>query len=308
MVNLKLWILIFVIICSVVLIFLLRKTIICNIVAFFVRQGWLHQKANLTEEEFQDYVFDILCKHFPKQVFKKSDNPNLIIMESHVSRQISLQNLYRFYLLPENSIEDTIRYIIGSFDSVIRLQTKEKDKLVDMSSWDIAKGLLRPQLMPRDYKERYGVISRTFYDNIEIGYVLDHPDTYEYVTEKTLSLWEKSFKEVDEQALQNLATIAENIPIEVSEENHTIMFDGTDGYVAVRILLPSVREKFAKYLGETFFVGIPNRDFMVCWGKNVAPEIQENLRQQIQIDVETRPYPLTSRIFIASEGEIKPEK
>ena len=75
-----------------------------------------------------------------------------------------------------------------------------------------------------------------------------------------------------------------------------------DGFDAVRIVVSGVRDSIAEHLGSSFYFGVPNRDFLICWSKNGNAEFQDQMRGQISSDFDERPYPLSRKAFQVTLG------
>jgi hypothetical protein len=77
-----------------------------------------------------------------------------------------------------------------------------------------------------------------------------------------------------------------------------------DGYAAVRIVLPSLRRRIAAKLGSPFYMGVPNRGFLVCWSRDFGKA--DDFREQVANDFEGRPHPLSPVVFLVDEHGIRP--
>jgi hypothetical protein len=85
-----------------------------------------------------------------------------------------------------------------------------------------------------------------------------------------------------------------------------VVVNTSDSFDAARILLPDLRGFFAAQIGSPFFVGIPNRDFLICYSAQTDEKTLKNIRNQIATDYDERPYPLSKNIFIVDgKNEIK---
>jgi hypothetical protein len=80
-----------------------------------------------------------------------------------------------------------------------------------------------------------------------------------------------------------------------------------DGYDAARILLPELCGFILSHLGEPFFAGIPNRDFLICWAADCSEQFHAFAREKIAGDYEVQSYPLTPSVIVATAEKIVPE-
>lgn len=79
-----------------------------------------------------------------------------------------------------------------------------------------------------------------------------------------------------------------------------------DGYDAVRLLLPWVRQEAAKHLGNPFLAAIPNRDFLVMWGTTNSQAFQSRARDNVLQDFKSQPYKLSSSVLkVWEDGRIE---
>jgi hypothetical protein len=77
-----------------------------------------------------------------------------------------------------------------------------------------------------------------------------------------------------------------------------------DGFDAVRIIVPEFQQLIAEHIGTPFYVGVPNRDFLICWSKSDDKEFQNQMWSQVSTDFTERPYPLSGRAFEVNSESI----
>lgn len=141
----------------------------------------------------------------------------------------------------------------------------------EQSEWDKSKSLVLPQLMPVENKDSLPLISTPLSDEIDIGFVIDREDTYDFINEETLEFWGVTLDELFEQALDNLDARSVGIDMEVGEtipddpRGTYVILEMTDGYAAARLLSLSIRNAIAQELGEEYIAAIPTRDFLIFW-------------------------------------------
>jgi hypothetical protein len=83
-----------------------------------------------------------------------------------------------------------------------------------------------------------------------------------------------------------------------------IGLEARDGFDAVRILLPKLRELAAEKLGEPYLVGIPNRDFLIFWSAKCSSRFQDYAMEKIDTDFTIQPFRLSSAVFEANKDQV----
>jgi uncharacterized protein YtpQ (UPF0354 family) len=132
--------------------------------------------------------------------------------------------------------------------------------------------------------------------------VVDDEKSYSYATQNDLEKWEIGEEELYQTAINNLTEKSTALEMAiVPGPNGIVVVNTMDGFDAVRILLPHLQEFFAENLGDSFYFGVPNRDFLICWSKQSDEDFQDDIRQQIAADFEERPYPLSRFAFEMDE-------
>lgn len=242
-------------------------------------------------KQFQEFSLKILQREFPKEGFKKGEDAEVILTETH---QYGLTNLYRKYELDQASIETEI---IDSFRQI--LATKHDEKAIP---WQQAKEKLRPQIVQNDYLGVQPKIVHTkFTSNLLVAYVLDMGAMNRYVTTEDALGWGKSQKELHDISLENLESISKGMSMQALG-NDIVVIAVNDSYDAARVILPRIQKKMIELLGAEFRVGIPNRDFLIFWSKRLDNEGVKKLEKQISEDFKSMPYPLSSKaLFFKGE-------
>lgn len=164
------------------------------------------------------------------------------------------------------------------------------------ATWDEARALLRPQLMPEEYLQQAPVplLFRPFHSGVVAGVVLDLPESYSYVRAKDGPAWGVDDETVWRQAIDNLETASAGMEAHVAGgPNRWVAVGMGDGYDAARLLVPGVRGFLADRLGEPFYAGTPNRDFLIAWAADCSPPFWEFVGGKLEKDHREQPYPLT---------------
>lgn len=237
--------------------------------------------------QFQDFALEIVQKEFTDQKFRKGDDAETLFSET---QQFGLTNLYRKYELDEASIRNEI---IDSFRQF--LTSKQADSTF---TWGQAKAKLRPRIVQKEYlniQPKLAYIPLT--SSLIVTYVLDLGTMNRYVTTDDTAGWKKKQKEIHEVSLQNLESISKGLAIQAME-NGILVIATDDSYDAARVLLPRLQTKMRERLGVDFRIGLPNRDFLICWSKKLDGENVRKLKNQIADDFARMPYPLTEKTLV----------
>ncbi len=253
----------------------------------------LFKKNDLEEQrEFQNRVVKLLIKQYQNYKFEKSNDPLVI---SYDKNKLGLSNLYAKFLLSSQTNYELLELAAEHFESV--LDSKDLIEGED-KSWDEVKSLIFPQLMSVDFTNQFSAISFPFDQEVVIGFVVDSEKAYRYIVKDDLKNWEVDDSQVSQAAIENLA--ARSIDLEmtfVPPPNGILVINTMDGFDAVRIIIPHLQEFIAEKLGKTFYFGIPNRDFLICWAKKGDANFQTTMKQQIAADFKERPYPFNKYAF-----------
>lgn len=258
------------------------------------------RKSDLDEKNaFCVRVINVLKEIFPSYGFVCDEDAEVIKVNE---LKLGLTNLRSKFLLTSQTNFELKELIKEHFVALFTIL--DSDEYGENLSWDFVKTLLMPQLMPSEFITQMPVINFPFGNDVVIGVVVDSEKSYQYVTQENLQSWSISEKEVYQTAIQNL--IEKSFDIEmtfVPPPNGIIVVDTLDSFDAVRILAPQMQEYFAEKLGDTFYFGIPNRDFLICWSKQGDEEFQDTMKRQIANDFEERPYPLSKFVFEFDEND-----
>lgn len=152
--------------------------------------------------------------------------------------------------------------------------------------------------MPINFISQMPLINFLFGDEVAIGVVIDDEKSYQYVTQENLQNWDILKDELYQAAIENL--IDKSFDLEMTfipPPNGIIVLNTMDSFDAVRILAPQMQDFFVEKLVNTFYFGIPNRDFLICWSKQGDDDFQNSIKKQIAEDFEEQPYPLSKCVF-----------
>jgi hypothetical protein len=259
--------------------------------------------------EFQSFVLSVLEEAFPGRGFEAGQADDLIICGDE---QFGLHNLHTRCGDTSPDDPELRQFIAEHFGRMIKLVEQHSQN--DSPAWSVVKDRLRPQFMPAKYIDQAPIMHLPLGPGSEasdvlIGIVLDSEAGYSYVRAEDAALWGRTAAELFETGIVNLSDASKQLPMAMfPEPNLAIVIETKDGYDAARLLLPGIREFAAEKLGEPFFAGIPNRDFLIMWSQDAADEFQTFCRQKIAEDFHEQDHPLSPRILVATAEEVTVEE
>lgn len=249
---------------------------------------------------FQLRVHGRASRLYPDRIFTLSDDPTTLESEGIV---YGLTNLHAKFLLTEQS-DGELEDLVG--DTLRRMsEISNADRDIP---WEEAQGYLMPQLMPEAFIQMATVdlVCQPFVEGVSLGFVIDAEASYHYVNVEMLDMWGVDNQTLNKRALENLHQRSQGIEMMAFPgDNAFFIINTRDGFDAVRLLSPAMREVIAEHIGSPFFAGVPNRDFLICWSSKGDAEFQNNMRQQVSSDFDEQAYPLSRRALVVSDnGEI----
>jgi len=256
--------------------------------------GLLNRFFNSREAKFQKSVLDILNRHYPGNTFEPGNSDQSVRVNKV---EVKLQHIFAVCQKNETQTEELV---LQFFSHAVSL-TEEPDASI---SWDLAQNLIRPQLFPAEYRERIPVISFSLTEDVSIGIVIKDEKRSPFIRKQNAVSWSVAEQVLYERSIQNLDS--DKMEMEVTITDGTDRFIGMethDGYDAARILLPRVRQFAAGKLGERFFAGMPNRNFLILWSKSCSKRFVDYAVEKIDTDFSIQPFPLSSKVFEATAGE-----
>jgi 3-methyl-2-oxobutanoate hydroxymethyltransferase len=233
-------------------------------------------------------------------------SPTVIDVAFRGSRaEINLDNMRRDADGDEALFE---RHVLGAAESVAHVIDRASSDAGTPLRFESVRAQLYPVPVPRDFAHAQKLVTLPFAGEVLEAYVFDGKHHQEYVTEATFAGWA-----VDKSALRAAAvaalssrieseTYSAKRPTDPSASGAFVALDVSDGYAAARILVADGRARLGKALGYPFFVGIPNRDFLVAWsdGYTFASDFAAKVRQ----DFARRSYPVSPEVFRVDEAGI----
>lgn len=263
----------------------------------------LFKKDDLDEQRgFQRKVHGLVSQLYPDRIFSLSDDPLKLESDETV---YGLSNLNAKYLLSDQTPSSLEMLIREQFDVVFRSMAPASSDL----AWEEARNYLMPQLMPAEFVQMAPVelVSRPFIDGVVLGLVIDSETSYQYVNVEGRNRWGIEANEIFDAAFENLNQRSQGIELMAFPgENGFFIVSTRDGFDAVRLLSPEMRNLVAEHIGSPFFAGIPNRDFLICWSATGDADFQDKMRQQISSDFDEQPYPLCRlALSVSHDGTIE---
>jgi uncharacterized protein DUF1444 len=255
--------------------------------------------CELSQLQVQTEALAFLRKAYPGQSFAPGKTLDVVLMGKV---EFGLQNLRSKLCLanPPPGAAARDEAMRTHFDAMMLLLSQREPKAPH--GWPEARGIVTPQFMPTDYlrpfRDKRVLVTRPFLPGVELAVVLVQKDGYGYVREEDRVRWKIDEQTLFETALKNLD--AKNTSAKLQgggDPNRFLAVEEKDGYDAVRLLFPWVRQEAAKFLGEPFLAAIPNRDFLVMWSTKNTNDFQQFARARAQDGFSSQPYPLTPTVF-----------
>jgi len=261
------------------------------------------KKDDLDEQRsFQRKVHAIVSKLNPDRTYELGDDPATMESDGIV---YGLTNLHAKFLLSGRSNAELEELVVEVFkESDPRIADADKD-----IPWEEARSNLMPQLMPEAFVRIAPIelVHRPFVDGVTLGFVIDAEASYHYVNVEMRDKWRVDNDTLQSVAFENLNQRSKGIEMMAFPgDNAFFVINTTDGFDAVRILLPQIKEVISEQIGSPFFAAVPNREFLICWSATGDQEFQEKMRQQVLSDFDEQPYPLSRSAFeVLENGEIR---
>lgn len=262
----------------------------------------LFKKSDRDEQRaFQRKVHAVVSRLYPDRNFSLTDDPFTLKSDGQV---VGLTNLHSNFLLSSQTESVLEELAHAHFDAVIKGTETAAREL----PWEEARNYLMPQLMPLELlaKSPVELLHELVVEGLYLGFVLDTADSYSYVNREDQKRWGVRADAISEAAFVNLQERSQGIEMMAFPvQNAFFIINTMDGFDAVRLLSREMREVIAEHVGEPFYAGIPNRDFLICWSKSADSEFQSKMSLQVAADSDQRPYPLSRRVLeVSGDGNI----
>ncbi len=218
--------------------------------------------------------------------------------------QVDLEDLHRSIRKGADP-ELSLQHFIDDFINAQRL----RDTPIP---FELAQARILPLIQPerRLYEARHGeVAAQPFINDTVILYVIDLNGAMTPVSTEQLIRWGINMDDLDLLARKNLADHQPHLELQLfrNDDSSAAIFNTGDGYDASRLLLEQLHNRLAPELGGNFLVAIPTRDVFIAFPAQ-STSFFEKLRQRIDHDFKSLPFPITSDLFLVTMDGVAPWK
>lgn len=258
---------------------------------------------------FGEYAETLLRWHHPRAGCKAEPGGGSL---SCGEVTLGLDNLYRLLKEGEARRAEIDRRLLGAYEEARRRAAAEQGLAAGATpTWEAARPRLRPQLVPADYAvQNPDLLRKPFLPGVDLAYAIDERERYALLLAPQAASWGLAEGELHAVALANFESLCQpgalevTVPSDPANQGRWLAIEADDGYAAARILVPAMRQRMAELLGEPFFVGLPNRDFLVAWSRDLSfhPAFADRVRQ----DFARKHHPLSPEVFVATAAEVRP--
>ncbi|RLB54851.1 MAG: hypothetical protein DRJ42_07925 [Deltaproteobacteria bacterium] len=177
--------------------------------------------------------------------------------------------------------------------------------------WDEAGPRLVPRLVPPSFaadlpegaEGRGELAIRTLLPSLSVALLVAHDGRSRFLREDELDAWDRSFDEVLERAVENLAARSTNARFTRLETDAgpLIVARSGDGLDAARFLLPNLHEVISREIGTPFYVAVPHRDTLLA--APLTPEaLVAELERRAEDDAARAPHRISSAVYRMDES------
>jgi len=178
------------------------------------------------------------------------------------------------------------------------------DQAETLGSFEEVRGLIYPVLKPAGFgrETKVPLLRRTILEGeLEVLAAVDTGRTLRFLSRIDLDKWEGvSEEDVFFYARENLQAMSQDMSLQALSDNDgtpkAVIIASGDSHDAARLTLPELYSKLSAVLGPNLLVGVPNRDFLIILTAEDT-ELAGNVSAQVKIDAETRPYPISGKLY-----------
>jgi uncharacterized protein YtpQ (UPF0354 family) len=264
--------------------------------------GWALADDALASGQFRDKIMAFMKRARPDlHLIAPLGDPALITIGNH---SIYLNNLYlRVSVAPPEDRETIILDFISAMAEAYDHKEAE--------TFEAARARLRARLVSVELVRQSGegkliLATRPFSAKARIAYVVDSPQTMEFVSKSTLEKWSVDVEAIHSVAIENLEAISRDVRIEAKGppgEGLLVLITGKDGYSAARLLAPKFMARMSEELGPEYYVGAPARDLLMAWSVDCAAKA---LMAKTVANHAADAYPVTDELFVWSDAGVRP--
>ncbi|MBW2464999.1 MAG: hypothetical protein JRH11_25345, partial [Deltaproteobacteria bacterium] len=238
---------------------------------------------------------------------------------SERSPPLEVREHFEHYLkLSDDTEVDLSRTIAATRDGDDADVRRSVDKLVTFLGgqatalpWEEAGPRLVPRLVPPTFTAdlpdsaagRGELAIRPLFPSLSVALLLAHEGRSRFLREDEIAAWERSFDEVLERAVENLAarsTKARFTRLD-TDAGPLIVARSGDGLDAARLLLPNLHEVISRELGTPFYVAVPHRDTLLA--APVTPKVLvSELERRAEDDASRAPHRISSALYRMDEA------
>ena len=217
-------------------------------------------------------------------------------------RRLDLENLYRMVAHDPGRGDEIVEQFLDQLFSGESLMNAE-------SSFELARPRIMPRIQPEsifEHLNRELVAHVPFVNDTVIVFVTDLPQMTVSITTDQVLRWGTTVEDLETIARENLLHYTDDIEIQIVESKEggrAAIISEQDGYDAARLLMGNLHDRLSRQLGGDFLVAIPARDMFVAIS-NDPPEFVERIGQRVEQDYKRLPYPITSRLFLATRDGV----
>jgi hypothetical protein len=162
---------------------------------------------------------------------------------------------------------------------------------------------LLPQFFPRSWEDEYNAFGIAFTEDVTLGFVNRGDGGYSYLLKADAQALACSHAHLLSESLSNLAQLSDAAEVKIARPpGSTVAWvKAEDNFIAVRMLLPSVRSKVAKELGERYLFTVPSRDLCLCWAISSPTDLSEKHAREAEEDFASEEYNLSPHVYIYTD-------
>ncbi|HEV7299381.1 MAG TPA: DUF1444 family protein [Tepidisphaeraceae bacterium] len=252
----------------------------------------------LSREQFSEQVLKHVAVKFPLVKIARGPQPFSMKVNGHVA---SLENIYRIsQMRPDETNHQIDRWVV----ELLRAGEGTPDQ---SGALEDLKDRILPMVLPEAVSNS-ATINQPVVNGLNVAYAIDNDRTIAYIPKSHFETWNITLDDLHQIALNNLLAKSESLEAQVAQDEDgnvsLILFQKLDGYDASRLLLPTLHEKLAGFLGSPFVAGVPNRDILLCFRNE--PQTVANMKKQIADDYRSMPHQVTDLLFLVTPDGIAP--
>lgn len=263
--------------------------------------------AEISLEEFNLLVLRYIQKKYPHSKSSLRDDLGITANIGEGEHTLYLHNIY------ERALKNNLSGWEFEIDQLLHPPS------TDLSDWNKVKDKIFPQIKTRgwvitsnsrvpDLSQQ--IIASPLTDDLGACWAVETPEQLVYIQTKYLKDWGKSLQEVTAQGFTNLIKLSSKKTPKIKDlgnEKIMIYSQDKDYFDSARVLLliyESNYNNYAKYLGENFIVGVPDRDLFVAFPANIPMNIEGYVEEEFK----RGQHPIITHLYFATRKGLIPVK